>query len=207
MQRCVIIGAAPIKNYEKIRTYIHPDDFIVVCDGGLNHLSKLNVTPHLIVGDFDSHKNPHLPVETIVLPHEKDDTDSLYALKSTLKRGYKDFLFIGMIGARLDHSLGNLYMLIKCQKEGVKALMLDDYSEMEIAGKEEVEIPDTFAYFSLLNITGNAKGITIKNALYNLNKGEIPQDFQFGVSNEVPPGKKASVQVAEGNLLLIKIWK
>ncbi|MCR4822528.1 MAG: thiamine diphosphokinase [Treponema sp.] len=207
MQRCLIIGAAPISNYEKVSSYIKKDDFVIVCDGGLNHLAKLKVSPNLIIGDFDSHENPSLPVETIVLPHEKDDTDSVFALKTALSRGYRDFLFIGMLGARLDHSLGNLYMLLKCHNEKASALMLDDFSEMEILAQRPLEIPDTFAYFSLLNITGKAEGITIKNALYNLEEGQILQDYQYGISNEVLPGKTAWLSVKEGCLLLIKVWK
>ena len=205
--RCVIIGAAPINNYKKIRSFLRPDDFVIVCDGGLNHIKKLRVKPNLIVGDFDSHKNPNLPIETIALPCEKDDTDSVFALKTAISRGFKDFLFIGMIGARLDHGLGNLYMLIKCHEEGLKALMLDDYSEMQIVGKQEAYITDAYPYFSLLNITGLARGITIRDAKYPLENAQIKQDYQYGISNEVLPNKKAAVSVSEGQLLLIKVWK
>lgn len=205
--RCVIIGAAPVNNYKKIRSFLRPDDFVIVCDGGLNHIKKLRVKPNLIVGDFDSHKNPNLPIETIALPREKDDTDSVFALKTAISRGFKDFLFIGMIGARLDHGLGNLYMLIKCHEEGLKALMLDDYSEMQIVGKQEAYITDAYPYFSLLNITGLARGITIRDAKYPLENAQIKQDYQYGISNEVLPNKKAAVSVSEGQLLLIKVWK
>ena len=75
------------------------DDFIVFCDSGLNHLESLQVNPGLIVGDFDSHDNPHLGVETIVLPCEKDDTDTVFAVKEAIKRGFDDFLLIGVVGA------------------------------------------------------------------------------------------------------------
>ncbi len=204
--RCVIIGAAPIKNYKKIRSFLRDDDFVIACDGGLNHIKKLKITPNLIVGDFDSHKNPHSKIETIALPREKDDTDSVFALKTAISRGFKDFLFIGMIGARLDHGLGNLYMLVKCHKEGLNALVLDGYSEIQIVGKEEVIISDEYSYFSLLNITGKASGITIKNAKYPLENAEIKQDYQYGISNEVLSGKTASVSVQDGCLLLIKDW-
>lgn len=68
--------------------------------------------PALIVGDFDSHCNPHLDVETIVLPCEKDDTDTVFAVKTMVQRGYDDFLLIGVIGARLDHTLGNVSILL-----------------------------------------------------------------------------------------------
>lgn len=77
MKRCVIVGGADINNYEYIKSCLRNDDFIVFCDSGLKHLESLQVNPGLIVGDFDSHDNPHLGVETIVLPCEKDDTDNL----------------------------------------------------------------------------------------------------------------------------------
>ena len=71
MKRCVIVGGADINNYEYIKSCLRNGDFIVFCDSGLKHLESLQVNPGLIVGDFDSHDNPHLGVETIVLPWEK----------------------------------------------------------------------------------------------------------------------------------------
>ena len=77
MKRCVIAGGAGIKNYNKIKTVLREDDFFILCDSGLKHMEPLGIKPGLIIGDFDSHENPHLPVETIVLPCEKDDTDTV----------------------------------------------------------------------------------------------------------------------------------
>ena len=135
MKRCVIVGGADINNYEYIKSYLHNDDFIVFCDSGLKHLEALQVKPGLIVGDFDSHDNPHLDVETIVLPCEKDDTDTVYAVKEAIKRGFEDFLLIGVVGARLDHTLGNVSILLYLDSLGKKGKIIDDYSEMEIISK------------------------------------------------------------------------
>lgn len=204
--RCVIVGAAPIRNYKKISSFLHDDDFYIICDGGLNHVKKLKIKPGLITGDFDSHKNPNLPVETIVLPREKDDTDSVFALKTAIARGFTDFLFLGMTGERFDHSLANLSLLLRCKEYKCSALMIDDFSEMELVGTEETFIEDKYSFFSLINITGCAKGITIKGAKYPLDNAEITTFYQYGVSNEVLPGQTASVSVHEGCLLLVKIW-
>ena len=105
LKRCVLVGNAGIGNYEKIKEYLKEDDFFVYCDGGLKHLEKLGFSPNLIVGDFDSYKNPEMDVETIVLPCVKDDTDTCFALKECVKRGFEDFLMIGCIGQRFDHTL------------------------------------------------------------------------------------------------------
>ena len=205
MKRCVTVGGADINNYEYIKSCLHNDDFIVFCDSGLKHLEALQVKPELIVGDFDSHDNPHLDIETIVLPCEKDDTDTVFAVKEAIKRGFDDFLFIGVVGARLDHTLGNVSILIYLDSLGKKGSIIDDYSEMEIVSKEPAHIEDSYAYFSLLNITGTAKGITIENAKYPLDNAEISCEYQYGISNEVLPGRIAKASVNDGKLLLVKI--
>ena len=205
MGRCVIVGGADINNYAFVRNNLREDDFIVFCDSGLKHMDALNAKPGLIVGDFDSHDNPCLDVETIVLPCEKDDTDTFYAVKEALKRGFENFLLIGVIGARLDHSLANLSILLYLDSLGKKGSIIDDYSEMEIVSHEPVRVGSEYAFFSLLNITGCAKGITVRGAKYPLENAEISCEYQYGVSNEVLKDQQAVVSVNEGKLLLIKI--
>lgn len=206
MERCVIVGGADIKNYGFIREKLCADDYVVFCDSGLKHLEQLQAKPSLIVGDFDSHENPHLDVETIVLPCEKDDTDTVFAVKEAIKRGFEDFLLIGVVGARLDHTLGNVPILLYLDSLGKKCCIIDDYSEMEIVSDEPVSICDQYSFFSLLNITGCAKGITITGAKYPLVDAEISCEYQYGVSNEVLPGETATVSVKHGKLLLIRIY-
>lgn len=150
---------------------------------------------------------PHLDVETIVLPYEKDDTDTVYAVKEAINRGFDHFLLIGVVGARLDHTLTNVSILLYLDSLGKKGFIIDDYSEMEIVSDKPVSICDQYAFFSLLNITGYAKGITITGAKYPLDSTEISCEYQYGVSNEILPGETATVSVANGKLLLIKIRK
>lgn len=203
-RRCVIVGGADIGNYSCIRNMLQPDDYVIFCDSGLKHMEPLQAEPGLIVGDFDSHENPNLDVETIVLPCEKDDTDTVYAVKEGVKRGFDRFLLIGVIGGRLDHTLGNISILLYLDSIGKKGIIIDDYSEMEIVSSDPMKISDRYAFFSLLNINGLAKGISIQNAKYPLDNAEITCEYQYGVSNEVIPGKTAIVSVLEGKLLLIK---
>jgi len=205
MGRCVIVGGADINNYAFVRERLREDDYIIFCDSGLKHMDALNAKPGLIVGDFDSHDDPRLDVETIVLPCEKDDTDTFYAVKEAVKRGYEDFLLVGVIGARLDHSLANLSILLYLDSLGRSGRIIDDYSEMEIVSKEPVSIGDDYSYFSLMNITGRAKGITVRGAKYPLENAEISCEYQYGVSNEVLKGEYATVAVEDGKLLLVKI--
>ncbi len=209
--RCVIVGGATIKEYERVSSYLKKDDHFIFCDSGLKHLGHLEadgvpVTSDLTVGDFDSHVKPDTGEEVISLPVQKDDTDTFYAAKEAVKRGFDEFLLIGVIGDRFDHSLANISILLMLEDKGFKASLVDDHSYMEIVSDKTGPkfIEDKFSFFSLLNITGKARGIDITGAKYPLNDGEVKCEYQYAVSNEVLPGKVAEVSVKEGKLLLIK---
>ena len=206
MKRCVIVGNADIGNYECVKAALSQDEFYIFCDGGLKHMDALGVKPDLIVGDFDSASDPHMDVETITLPCEKDDTDTFYAVKEAVKRGFEEFLLLGVVGNRFDHTMGNISILLYLDTLRKKGRIIDDYSEMEIVSDKPVYVEEGYSYFSLLNMTGCAKGIKIEGAKYPLDDGEITCDYQYGISNEVLPGQKACITVGEGRLLLVKVY-
>ena len=205
MGRCVIVGGAKILDYSYLKKHFLEDDYFIFCDCGLKHQKNLKVTPDLIVGDFDSHILPNTSIETIILPREKDDTDTVFALKEGIKRGFRDFLLVGVVGQRLDHSLVNVYALLLLQKEGCKGTIIDDFSEMEIVDKKIKFVSPEYSYFSLVNIGGTAKNVTIRNAKYPLENAEITPEYQFATSNECINENPAEITVGEGNLLLIKV--
>ncbi|MBQ6112167.1 MAG: thiamine diphosphokinase [Synergistaceae bacterium] len=208
MKRCVIVGGSEIRNYESLRKNFTHDDYFIYCDCGLKHEKFLGHAPDLIIGDFDSHDRPENPdCEMIVLPVVKDDTDSIYAVKEAMKRGFDDFVLIGSTGGRTDHTLGNIYALLMLADNNKHAEILDDYSRMRIISADEtVRIKYGCKFFSLINITGLAKGISITNAKYNLEDAEITSEYQYGISNEVlSPEHDAEIYIREGNLLLVII--
>ncbi len=207
MVRCVIIGGAEIKDYTNIKKSFRPDDFYIFCDSGLFHEKPLGVSPNLIIGDFDSHEKPESECETISLPRAKDDTDTFFAAKEALRRGFSDFLLCGVCGGRLDHTLGNISILLMLHSKGANAVLIDDFSEMEIVDSTPKYIDASYPYFSVINIDGTASGITIENALFPLENADISPDYQYGISNEPLRGKRASVKVNSGQLLLIKVKK
>ena len=204
MRRCVIVGGAELGRPEEIRAYLREDDFFVYCDCGLRHVDALGRAPDLIVGDFDSHEDPHAAAETIVLPHVKDDTDSYFAAKEALNRGFRDFLLLGVVGARLDHTLGNLGLALMLDEAGARALIVDDYSEMEVVS-HEAAVSEDFPYFSLLPLGGAAGGVSVTGAKYPLRGAVLEPGSSLGVSNEVLPGQRAEIRVGKGKLLLVRV--
>ncbi len=210
MRRCVVISAGEIRNYARARDLLREGDFFVFCDGGLAHADGLCVKPDLIVGDFDSCNSDVLlkwqdRCEVIQLPREKDDTDTLYAVKLAVERGFDDFLLLGSMGARFDHAFANVSILLYLDGLGKNAVLADDYSTMQVAGKNPLYIDDGCSYFSVLTIAGNVSGVSIKNAKYPLENARLNSDFQLGVSNEVLPGHTAEVSVEHGRVLVVVV--
>ena len=206
MKRCVIVGGSDIKRYDLINKYFKPDDYFIYCDCGLKH-EKFLPTPDLIIGDFDSYASPENFENVITLPVVKDDTDTIFAVKEAIKRGFEDFLLVGVTGGRQDHNLGNIYALLMLAKSNKRALIVDDYSEISVIKPgERVKVKWGWKFFSLINFSGLACGIDITGAKFNLNNAEITPEFQYGISNEVlSPDNDAEIYLSEGYLLLICI--
>ena len=205
MKRCFIYAAG---TFYGLRERPRAGELQIAADAGLLLCERLGVKPDLVLGDFDSMDASEAPPDCIRVPVEKDDTDTMLALREGLRRGCNTFYLYGATGgARLDHTLGNVSILLYLDSLGKKAEIVDDYSEMQIVSKDEVSIEYKYPFFSLLNITGCARGITIRDAKYPLDGAEITCEYQYGVSNEVLPGKTAKISVRDGKLLLIKICR
>ncbi len=207
MRRCVIVGGAPIGDYGSARSCLRAGDFFLYCDAGLFHREGLGAAPDLIVGDFDSHPRPETEAETIALPREKDDTDTVYAAREAVKRGFEDFLLLGCAGGRVDHTLANLGLLLWLDSLGKRALLADDFSEMEIVSSRPASVTEDWPYFSLLAVDGPAGQIAVTGAKWPLTGAEITAEYAYGVSNEVLPGRIARISVGTGRLLLVRVRK
>ena len=121
MARCVILSACPVS--PALAGLLREDDFIIACDAGYRNCAPLHCKPHVIVGDFDTAPCPQQEDdEIVVLPHVKDDTDTEYAAKLAVQKGFDEVLLLGGLGGRrLEHTLANLCTGLGLEKraEGV----------------------------------------------------------------------------------------
>ena len=202
MQRCVIVGGAGIREYQRIRESLRGDDWFVYCDGGLKHVQELGREPNLIVGDFDSHEQPATDTETIVLPCEKDDTDTFFAVKEAVRRGYDDFLLIGVIGERLDHTLANLQGLAFLAQRGAKGYLYDQNFAFTAIWNDDLFLPPREeGIFSVFALGEPAEGVSILGGRYPLENDTLSPYFPLGVSNHFE-GQPVSISVKKGCLLV-----
>ena len=187
------------------------EDFVIAVDGGLSYCGILNVEPDLILGDFDSVSEQEalaiekleqqIPERILRLPCEKDDTDTLAALKEGLKRGYTDFRIYAGTGGRFDHTLANIQCLIYLKNRGATGYLVDGTGMMLIIKNEAVHFQAGLeGYLSLFSLVEESRGITIEGMKYSLEHAVIRNDFPVGISNEFI-GEAAAIAVEDGTLV------
>ena len=115
---CYIFGAGSFYGLDRCP---RADDFIIAADGGWLACRKTGITPDLLLGDFDSlSTQPDFP-NILRVPVEKDDTDTMLAVKTGLERGETEFhIYGGMGGRRTDHTIANFQALLYLARRGAQ---------------------------------------------------------------------------------------
>lgn len=203
MKRCVILSAAPVEDYAFLAGEIGAEDYLICADAGMLHAQKISRKPDLSVGDFDSMPySDFKDIEIIRHPPEKDDTDTLLAVREGLRRGFRDFLLLAATGGRLDHSFANLMTLDYINRNGARGIIRDEKNTVLFLRNSCVSLqPKQGCKFSVFPWGGEAKGVTIKNAAYPLENFTLRSDYPLGVSNEFL-AQPAEISVKDGALLL-----
>ena len=197
---CYIVAAGEM--YGEIPS-LQPDDLLIAADAGYVHLQKLNIEPHILLGDFDSMKAPENR-EIIVHPVMKDDTDTMLAIKLGFEKGYSEFVIYGALGGeRTDHTVANIQTLAFIAEKGGRGTLIGNGEYFTVIKNSEIEIKKgKNPIFSVFAYGGEAEGISIKGALYNVEGFSMSPFFPRGVSNEIEE-EKALVKVEKGSLLVV----
>lgn len=202
----MIIGAAPILD-RRIFKEFDPKHYVVICaDAGYETALQYKIQPDLIVGDFDSAKEP--PQETVkcvTLPVEKDVTDTMYAAMKGFALGLRSFLLLGCIGGeRFDHTLANLEVLQYIRDHGGHGIMADDHAKIFLLHDEKLKITSMVgAGVSVFPYNGSSCTVSYYGLKYPLFRTELAcGGLPMGVSNEVT-GDPAEIRVHNGTALVV----
>ena len=177
-------------------------DFLIAADGGYLHCRAAGLAPHLVIGDFDSMEEVPGCENVLRLPVEKDDTDTLAAIREGLRRGYDRFrIFGGTGGKRPEHTLANLQSLLLLAKKGARGWLYDEYSVCIVLRNGTLKMRGS-GDLSVFAMDGAARGVTLCGLKYSLQDAELTPDFPLGVSNAFLDGV-AEITVREGTLLVV----
>ena len=207
----LIIAGGELKQ-EFLNTFINNQkiNYIIAVDKGLEILDKINVLPNYLIGDFDS-VNTNLmqsynknKTNIIKLNPEKDFSDTHMALKLAIKLKSKQIYILGALGKRIDHAIANIHILKEAIDNDIECKIIDENNTIQLMKKESIIVKkEKYKYISLIPLTTEVNGITLKGFKYPLNNATLKIGHSIGISNEIIE-KDAYISINEGILIVIE---
>lgn len=198
---CLIIAGAP-SCY--IPQGLRSADYIIACDFGYRHALKEGIIPDLVVGDFDSYTGDLPPGSNVIrASSDKDDTDTLMAVKEALKHGYKKIVVSGGLGGRIDHEIANLSVSAFAADHGAVCTFINEHHQIFAIRNTTCRIKrGRWTKISIFAMDRLVKGVSVRGLKYPLSDADLSNTFPIGVSNSFAAGD-AEVTVEQGTLLII----
>jgi thiamine pyrophosphokinase len=207
--RAIIFANGELTHPENVAALIQDGDYIIAADGGSRHCAQLGITPHLVVGDFDSLDESELHAlqtggtRLVRYNRRKNFTDLELALEHARKNGASQALVFAALGRRWDQTLANLLLPAVQTLSDLEIRLIDGMQEIFLLrGGEnrhlEGRVGDTL---SLIPLTLKAQGVLTQGLEYPLKRETLYLGATRGISNLfVEP--QASVSLEEGMLLI-----
>jgi len=207
-----LLANGPLSISPEIRARVVSSERIVGVDGGCRHLHAMDLRPHLAVGDMDSIPPELLEsyraagVELHLHPPKKDATDLELALELALERGATGITILGGTGGRLDHTLGNLFLLARCLPAGIPACIMDEGQCIHLVDRSLTLAGTKGDTLSLLPATPEVSGVCLSGLEYPLNEATLMFGTCRGMSN-VFTGDSATVSLRSGRLFVFHLFR
>lgn len=206
---CIIIGNGAVEETAIISENISEGDFVICCDGGLMHAFSEGILPNIAIGDFDSvspqvldfYKKKGVKIEQY--PAEKDFTDMELGIKLAVGLKPKEIRIFGGIGTRLDHTLASMHTLMRAEKEGVRAYIINKNNKITLIKDKLHIIGKKGDIVSLIPLTEKAYAVTTKGLKYELDNFDMTIGVSLGISNELM-GENAEITLKSGYLFVIQ---
>lgn len=198
---CLIISGAPECYFPVSFTKA---DFVIACDAGYIHAKRADIVPDVIIGDFDSYLGD-LPggVEIIRTKPEKDDTDTMMALKLAIRRGYRRIMLVGALGGRVDHMLANISLIAFAATKGADLQIVDGHHQIFAVRDGKRRVPrSSWRNLSVFAFDTECTGVTLRGVKYPLEGAVLTNTFALGVSNEFTEDI-AEISVESGILIVV----
>lgn len=208
MKKAIIFCHGDLPRPKKVLTHIKKGDLIICANGGTNHVLKLRLIPHVIIGDHDSlplrskKKLKDSSVKFIKHLIDKDQTDSELAIDYAVKKGFKNILVFGAFGKRLDHSLANLFLPTCLKYKTIKIIYIHGDQEIFITKNQCTIKGKKGDLLSLIPLKEDCLGVTTKGLKWPLKNSVLSFGKTRGISN-VFTDKKAEIRIKKGLLLAI----
>lgn len=188
--KILIVSGGKAPSEEILLKEVKDAEFIIGADKGCEVLYKYEITPDVILGDFDSADMKIINAiekkakKKIKFKKEKDYTDTEIAFNLALENNPDEIVLLGATGTRYDHSLSNIGLLKKALSKGVNARIIDDNNLMFLTDKNislKGKPGDTISFHAY---SEEVRNFSIKNSKYDLNNHLLKLGDGLTTSNE-----------------------
>lgn len=203
MEKCIIITSY-IEGKIKDLVDISREDYVICADGGYDLAVAEDITPSIVLGDFDSaQKDIPKGIEIVTVPIKKDVTDTALCLDHAIEKGFQHVMIIGGMGGRLDHTIANIQNIFAYTHRGLSIIMVDETNIVIALINSNTIIPDQPGYkLSLFAHSESCSGVTVSGVEYPLKDHTLTSHFPLGVSNEFIE-EDVFLEVKDGELLVV----
>ena len=182
---------------------ISPEDFVIAADAGYAACRARGIMPDLAVGDWDSLGDMAIECQREDLPVDKDDTDTLAAIRIGIDKGFQEFHICCGTGGRIDHTIANMQCLVFLSKQGKRGFLYDEVSVVTAVTEGEIRFAASAkGGVGVFAADGTARGVTVKGLKYTLENAVLTGDFPVGVSNSFT-GEESVIAVKKGTLYVV----
>jgi thiamine pyrophosphokinase len=181
------------------------DAFVIAADAGIVEAERLGLHVDLLVGDLDSAPPDAVARASRVerYPVDKDASDLELAVAAAVAAEARRIVVVGGDGGRLDHLLGNAFLLASDRWADVEIdAVLGDATIWVVRGERAID-GRAGELVSLFAVGGPARGVTTSGLRWQLNDGELLPGSSLGLSNEFVEAH-ATVLVRDGVVLAIR---
>ncbi|HEX7542956.1 MAG TPA: thiamine diphosphokinase [Patescibacteria group bacterium] len=191
MKRAVIFVNGNLSDFSRVKNIIANEDYLIAADGGVKHILKLGLTPHAVIGDFDSISMPllkkleKLKTELIKYPTKKDKTDFELAINFALEKKCHQIIIFGILGDRIDHLIANIFLLAKIQTENksIKIKIIEGNNEIYVLNKEIIINGQIGDELSIIPVSAKLGGVITEGLKYQLDNETLIIGSTRGISN------------------------
>ncbi len=214
MTTVVVCAGGPKEELCSFDAYSRQHDILFIgADRGALYLIEQGITPHAIVGDFDSLSQEEYQY---VMKHaddaqrfreEKNETDTDLALLKALTYAPREIVLTGVTGGRLDHYEAAVRSIYRLQLEHpdlvLKIINHANTIQFLVPGTHTIQADERYRYLSFFAHEQPIQGVTLRHVKYETTNEEISLGSTRFTSNEII-GTSGSISFTQGICLMIR---
>jgi len=205
LRKTAIVCNGDVNNYSWLASELSTYDTIIAADGGSDHLKRIDIAPHVLIGDQDSLEQPvHNDTTVISFPEDKDASDMDLAITHAITLSPPVIDIFGGMGGRHDHQFCNIMVLtnytehITIRNEHGNTQCIQDGGITEIIKKTGSD-----NIITIMPVDKTAE-ITTSGLLYQLDN-QVLERGSRGLSNIITKSS-ATIMVHSGTIVLFHSW-